>query len=136
MKKMILSALIEGSALYLLTVFSACLSVLNLTDELFAALLTAVLVTGAVIVIALFIYHRVSFKQQFLSILIWQTAFCTLFLADSFSGITRSLITFPEDNLAGGLIMVMFWLSYSGLSVIGLVFTGILKLIQKFRKTK
>ena len=136
MKKHICSALIGGSLLYLLTIFSVCLTVLDMSDSLFAALLTLAFVLGAMFIVMMFIRHRASLKQQMLFGILWQAVFVTLFLVDSLVGITRSLVSFPEDNFAGGLVIVMFWLSYTGISVIGFLVTTVVQLVKKLRKTK
>ena len=136
MKKHILISLIAGILLYLLTILSACLTFLNINDGLFSVLLTAAFVLGAWIVVILVIRHRRSWKWQLISGLLWQAAFVVLFLLDSFVGITRSLVSFPEDNLAGGLVIVLFWLSCTGLSVIGFLFTATMQLIKRLKKSK
>ena len=136
MKKHILYSLVAGILLYLLTILSACLTVLDINDGLFSALLTAAFILGAMIIIVLYIRHRASLKLQLISGFLWQLVFWAFFLADSTVGITRSLVSFPEDNLAGGLIIVMFWLFCTGLSVMGFLLTAVMKLIQKIRKMK
>ena len=136
MKKHILFSLIAGILLYLLTILSACLAFLNINDGLFSVLLTAAFVLGAWIVVILVIRHRRSWKWQLISGLLWQAAFVVLFLLDSFVGITRSLVSFPEDTLAGGLVIVLFWLSCTGLSVIGFLFTATMQLIKILKKSK
>lgn len=129
-------SLVSGFFLYLLTVSSACLTCLDIQDKLFTALLTTafVLVTG--IVIALFIRNRASLKTQLVSGFLWQLVFWALFLLDATVGITRSLVFFPEDNFAGGLIIVMFWLSCTVLSVIGFLFSALVQLIKRSRNAK
>ena len=136
MKKHILFSLVAGILLYLLTILSACLTVLDINDGLFSALLTAAFILGAMIIIVLYIRHRASQKLQLISGFLWQLVFWAFFLADSTVGITRSLVSFPEDNLAGGLIIVMFWLFCTGLSVMGFLLIAVMKLIQKIRKMK
>ena len=136
MKKHILFSLVAGILLYLLTILSACLTVLDINGGLFSGLLTTAFVLGALIVVILVIRHRGSLKWQLISGLLWQAVFVALFLLDSSVGITRSLVSFPEDNLAGGLVIVLFWLSCTGLSVIGFLFTATMQLIKRLRKPK
>ena len=136
MKKHILFSLVAGILLYLLTILSACLTVLDINGGLFSGLLTTAFVLGALIVVILVIRHRGSLKWQLISGLLWQAVFVALFLLDSSVGITRSLVSFPEDNLAGGLVIVLFWLSCTGLSVIGFLFTATMQLIKRLRKSK
>ena len=136
MKKHILSALASGLFLYLLTITSACLTVLDISDSLFTALLTAAFVLGSVTVIFLFLRNRTSWRCQLFSVILWQAVFGVLFLVDSLVGITRSLVAFPEENLAGGLILVLFWMSFTGFSLIGFLFSLIVNGIRKFIKAK
>ena len=135
MKKNIIFSLVAGLLLYFLTMLSACLTCLDLSTELLAALLTAVFVLGTVIVLVLFIRNRASLKMQLISGFLWQILFWALLLLDATVGITRSLVAFPDDNLAGGLIIVLFWLSCTGLSAAGFLITAMAQLIRKFRKT-
>ena len=136
MNRRISLSLVAGFFLYLLTILSACLTCLDIQDKLFTALMTTafVLVTG--IVIALFIRNRASLKMQLVSGFLWQLAFWALFLLDSAVGITRSLVFFPEDNFAGGLIIVMFWLSCTTLSVVGFLFTALVQFIKRSGNAK
>ena len=136
MKKVCFSGLIAGTLLYVLAMFSACMTCLNMDDGLFSALLTALFLLGLSIVLLLLIRQRSSLKEQFLSGLLCQAAFWLLLLFDGSVGITRRLVAFAEDNYAAGLILVLFWMSWTGLYAIGFLGNGVLKQIRKYRKSK
>lgn len=136
MKKIWYPALLAGFLLYLMADLCVCLTCFDLPDSVFSTSLTATFVLGTIITIILFIRHRTSMKHQLLSGLILQIAFWLLFFLDAFVGITRSFVPFTDDNYAAGLILLIFWLFFSGISVIGFICTAVARFIRKLIRTK
>ena len=78
----------------------------------------AIFVFAAIMTVIPFILHRASLKRQFVSVIILQLVFWLSFICDSFIGFTRSFVAFSEDNYAGGLMVVLFWMLFSSISAI------------------
>ena len=129
-------ALISGIFLYLTADLCVCLTCLDISGTAFSASLTTAFVLGGIIVILLFIRNRTSLKSQLLSSLLLQLTFFGLFVIDSLIGITRSFVFLAEDNYAGGLIFIVFWLLFTGISVIGFICTAVVRFIRKLIRTK
>lgn len=136
MKKALFSGLIAGFLFYLAADIGICLTCLDMEDSVFSAGLTAVFVLGSIIAICLLIKQRTSLKMQFLSAgLLVQLVFWGLFVFDSIIGISRSFITFPDVNFAGGIVLLFFWLIFTGIAVIGFLCTAVVRSVRKFART-
>ena len=69
MKKVCFSGLIAGTLLYVLAMFSACMTCLNMDDGLFSALLTAMFLLGLSIVLLLLIRQHSQRSVQLILLL-------------------------------------------------------------------
>lgn len=136
MKKVLFSGLTAGLLLYLTADFCVCLTCLDVEGSVFSAVLTAAFVLCGIIAILLYIKHRTSLKEQLLSGLLAQSAFWGLFVLDGIIGITRSFVSFPEDNYAAGLVLILVWLLCIGICVVGFVCTAVVQCIRKSTDAK
>ena len=123
--------LIGGLILYLASAFSIALTCFDVSDPTFSICLSAAFIFGTLTTVFLLIYRRTTLVRQILSGFVLQLEFWLLFLLDSFFGITRSIVPFSEDNYAGGLVGVCFWLSFSVVSVIAVLCDAIVRGIIK-----
>ncbi len=131
MKRPWLTPIFSGLFLYLLADICMCLSCFDLSSLAFYASHIAIFVCGATIAVVPLIRHRSSLKQQILSSLAVQILFWLLFILDSQLGITRSFVPFHEDNYAGGLMFLFFWMFISNIYVVGFIVTAIVKAIKR-----
>ena len=131
MNRRISLSLVAGFFLYLLTILSACLTCLDIADSIFSAALTAVFVLSGIIALCLFMKQRTSLKMQLLSGFLAQLTFWGLFVLDSKVGITRSFIAFPDDNYAGGIVLLFSWLTFTGIAIVSFLCTAVVQYIRK-----
>ena len=127
MKKILLSGFLSGLLLY----FTA-----DIDDSVFSAGLTVIFVLCGIIAIWFFLKHRAYLKMQFLSGLLTQFVFWGLFIFDSTAGITRSVVAFPDDNYAGGIVLLFFWLTFTAIAAMGFICTAVVQYIRKSTTTK
>ena len=130
MKKTILSGCLAGVLLYFAVDVGICLTCLDIADSVFSAGLTAVFVLCGIISIVLLIKHRASLKMQFLSGLFAQFVFWGLFVFDVTAGITRHFIAFPDDNYAAGMVLLFFWLIFTGITTAGFLLTAVVRYLR------
>ena len=131
MKKALISGCLAGFLLYFTADSGICLTCLDIADSVFSTVLTAVFVLCGIIALCLLIKQRTSLKMQFLSGLLTQLTFWGLFVLDSKVGITRTFVVFPDDNYAGGIVLLFSWLTYTGIVIAGLLFTAVVQYIRK-----
>ena len=136
MKKICRSSILVGLILYLAADVCFCLTHLDISDSAFSASLTAAFALCGIGAILLLIWNRASLKSQLLSGLILQLTFWGFFVLDSLIGITRSFVPLAEDNHAAGLVLLFFWLHFTGISVIGFICTGVVRFLRKTLRTK
>ena len=131
MKRLWLLPIFSGLFLYILADICICLSCFDLSNLAFCASHITIFVCGAIIAVIPLIRLRSSLMKQFLSILALQVVFWLFLILDAQLGITRSFVSFHEDNYAGGLMLVLFWMFIFSICVIGFIGTAIMKAIKR-----
>ena len=131
MKKALISGCFAGFLLYFTADAGICLTCLDIADSIFSAGLTAVFVLCGIIALCLLMKQRTSLKMQLLSGFLAQLTFWELFVLDSKVGITRSFIAFPDDNYAGGIVLLFSWLTFTGIAIVSFLCTAVVQYIRK-----
>ncbi len=131
MKRHWFRLLLGGFVLYLTADFCISLTCFDVQDSVFSFSLQAAFLFGALITVFLLLYRRTTLIHQIVRGFVLQLEFWFLFILDSVIGITRSIVPFAEDNYAGGLVLVSFWLSFSAVSVIVILCTAVVKCIAR-----